>query len=729
MASELNDPSDEAIDAAVRDVPLPEGLAARATAEVLFSDTALDGLVRAVSVPPEVVERLRTALQHPRAGRHGVDLDRLAAVVGQSSPGAAGRAVIRGSDVTPRRRAGRLRRWGVTLARDVAAVAASLACLVVVFFAGVQVSDWLAMEGETSPRQVSPRQASSSVRRKAGSGGLTSAPGRGGSVPAATAASDAVPAASTVEQTQPADTFVARGDAAVDVVPASPTVLGAVDIAGRDGAAEMRLVSALPTSRRRVPRVPGFDLGFEIRHGEAPFVDPATAPTLSVDEPPLSTLTDSFDAALDMIRAGRRPSPGMVRAEHVVAAMTVDRRPHEAGRRPAAAVTVHAVQSLRRSPASVFVEVAVTASSFRDGDRPPLDAVIVLDRSVGTCGPATWRSVCRALGAVADQMRPDDRVTLIDAASAPRVVVDAGDAQALREAGLVIRDLPAVRAADVDAAFRLRAERRRSSGPWVVVSTRDSLERARDEAAASFQAWRRGAAEHDRDETGDDPARAAFVVVDAMRGESATPATVLRGHVAPESRSIRIGLLEALFRRSAVVLRECRLAVEMNPGGVALYRIVGHRHSAVDSVSGGGPEPVDLHAGETARVVYEIVPRAAAAGETRWLVRARLRARPAAVPGDTPVSGEAVLISTAVEPASPIPSPQACETILAVEIAEWLSGSPHAASSRRDSRGFAEMLEAWRSRGNVTPFGAEGMAFWERGRTGSRGKASPFDAQ
>jgi hypothetical protein len=724
MASELNDPSDDAIDAAVRDVPLPEGLAVRATAEVLFSDTALDGLVRAVSVPPEVVERLRTALQHPRAGRHGVDLDRLAAVVGQSSPGAAGGAVVRGPDAASRRRPGRLRRWGVTLARDVAAVAASLACLVAVFFAGMQVSDWLAMEGEPSPRQTS-----SSASRDAGRGGLTAAPGRGGSVPAATAAPDALPAASVVERTQPADTSVARGDAAVDVVPASPTVLGAVDIAGRDGAAEMRLVSALPTSRRRVPRVPGFDLGFEIRHGEAPFVDPATAPTLSVDEPPLSTLTDSFDAALDMIRAGRRPSPGMVRAEHVVAAMTVDRRPYEAGRRPAAAVTVHAVQSLRRSPASMFVEVAVTASSFREGDRPPLDAVIVLDRSVGTCGPATWRSVCRALGAVADQMRPDDRVTLIDAASDPRVVVDAGDAQALREAGLVIRDLPAVRAADVDAAFRLRAEHRRSAGPWVVVSTRDSLERARDEAAASFLAWRRGAAEHDRDETGDDSTRVAFVVVDAMRGESATPATVLRGHVAPESRSIRIGLLEALFRQPAVVLRECRLAVEMNPGGVALYRIVGHRHSAVDSVSGGGPQPVDLHAGETARVVYEVVPRAAAAGETRWLVRARLRARPAAVPGGAPVSGEAVLLSTDVEPASPIPSPQACETILAVEVAEWLSGSPHAASSRRDSRGFAEMLAAWRSRGNVTPFGAEGMAFWERGRSGSRGKAPPFDAQ
>lgn len=723
MASESNDLGDDAIDAAVRDVPMPEGMASRATVESLFSDAALDGWVRSVPVPSELVERLRTALERPPAGRRSVDLDRLAHLVGESAPGVAGGAFIAARDAAWRRRQGRLRRWGVTLARDVAAVAASLACLVAVFFAGMQVSEWLAMEGETSPRPPA-----SVARRDAANSSLTATPGQGGSVPAATVAPEMPPAATVVEQAAPAGPPVVGGDAAPEVAHASPTVLGAVGIAEMDGAAEMRLVAPLPTSRRRVPRVRGFDLGFEMRHGEAPFVDPATAPTLSIDEPPLSTLTDSFDAALDMIRAGRRPSPGMVRAEHVVAAITADRRPQNTDRRPAAVVAIHAVQSLRRGPESMFIDVAVTAPPIGGGDRPPLDAVIVLDRSVGSSGPATWRSVCRALGAVADQMRPGDRVTLIDAASEPRVVVDAGDAESLREASLVIRDLPAVRVADVDAAFRLRAERRRSFGPWVVVSTRDSLDRARDEAAASFLAWRRGSAEHDRDEAGEDPAQAAFIVIDAIRGEPATSLPASRGQVAAESRSIRIGLLEGLFRRSAVVLRDCRLAVEMNPGGVALYRLVGHRHSAVDSVSGAGPEPVDLHAGETARVVYEVVPRAAPAGETRWLVRARLQARPAGAPGDRPITSEAVLLSTDVEPASPIPSPHACETILAVEVAERLAGSPHAASPRRDSRAFAEMLEAWRSRGDVTPFGTDGMVFWDRGRTGSRGKVAPFDA-
>lgn len=723
MASPPDHPDDDALDAVLRDVAVPGGLDGRLSAGDVFSAAAIDQLLAAVTVPPGLAERLRGAVRDGSPAG-GVDLDRAADMVGVAQPADRGAMAPR----VRRRGAGR---WVAVFARDVAAVAASLLFIAGTFFAGMHLSDWLSWQGSNGVVGAWGRgPADAQVGRRGparpdpvlSAGEVAAEPVRRSAAAVARHA-----AAAPLPQPQAAPPSAGR-------VP-PPTVLGAVDVIGRPGGIEpgMRVVPPLVASRRKVPRERGVDLAFEIQHGESPFIDPSAAPALATDTPPLAVRTDSFDAAVAAVCAGRGAAVAGVQADDVVAALTppaVDTTTDDSGPR----LSLHAVQSLRKAPPSVLVDIAVTAPSLVPADAAPRDVVIVLDRSTGAAAAAVWRSICRGVEAVAGQLRPADRATVIVAATEPRLLVERGDADAVRRIGETLRDIPAVGGADMDAAFRLALSLdRRGEQPQprpvvattVVVSSRDSMERSRDEAAAAFGAWQRRGEEG----TGAAGRLPGFVLVGMAAPDDTAGGPRGRGDVGQDSVAIRRGLLEAVFGRPAVTLRECRLAVDMNPAVVASYRVVGHRHSAADSVSDRGVAAVDLLAGETARVVYEVVLKTSAATRPSWLVRATLEGRPVDAPPGTTIVRQARLAPQAIEPATPLPSPRGCEVILAVEVGERLAGSAHAPPLRRDPRGVAALARGWQARGDVTRFGADAMACVERGRSGARSKGPAFDVR
>ena len=135
----------------------------------------------------------------------------------------------------------------------------------------------------------------------------------------------------------------------------------------------------LPLVGRQVPRVPGYDIAFEMAHGESPFVDPSVAATLAVDRPPLSLRTDSFESLCETARRGRgqptarRPRRGgmpLVRTEDILTALPAtlpNSLPNSLGDRawsgmgPGLGLSLTAVRSLRPAPDSMFVEVCATA--------------------------------------------------------------------------------------------------------------------------------------------------------------------------------------------------------------------------------------------------------------------------------------------------------------------------------------------------------------------------------
>src|SRR5690606_1139174 len=68
------------------------------------------------------------------------------------------------------------------------------------------------------------------------------------------------------------------------------------------------------------PRVRGYDLLFQLRQGEHPFVLPAANKALEVSQAPFTFRTASYDRAAASIAAGRLPAKDEVRVEDFLAA-------------------------------------------------------------------------------------------------------------------------------------------------------------------------------------------------------------------------------------------------------------------------------------------------------------------------------------------------------------------------------------------------------------------------
>ena len=672
---------DRQIDDALRNVPLPPGLADRVVPETLFDDAAIDRLLGRVALPDGLSDRVRGAVFTPAAGR-GIDLDR-----------AAGSLRPAGTSAAPRQR-GRLGRWSLAVAQSGAAVAVLLAAVGGLVLTGFEFARW----GEPAAPQPAlvlaplPPPPGPAPREPAvGMAAHESAPSQ---EPADTLAVSPVPIVADD------DAFaVAEPD---QFIPARPVVRGAAvgSAAGALPAGTAMRTVPLPSaeSRRSVPRVAGFDMAFEMTHGEAPFVDPRAATALQVDRPPLSIRTDAFEALV--ASTGRKPRPGFagnLRTEEILAALPA---PPPRSAAPEPEVMIHAVRSLRGRPESRLVEVCVTAPPLARDGTSAVDAILVLDRHTGS-EPLLWGRVCRAVAAVADQMRDADRITVVVGGREPRLAGNRLGAAGLRRLSTALELEPVDDASEFDATMRFAAQEaaRGPARPLIVVANSESVDRARGAGRAGravLSAWREALAA-DGPEAG---RRAAvrFVLVDPTEPTVREPLEPGFGRTPADTVAIRRAVLEQVFAMPTLTARQCRLQMAFDPQAVAAYRLVGHRQSAMESLAGGDPPATDLHAGEVTRVVYELVPLA----PQDAAVRATLTCRP--VNGDGERTSTAVLPLRAVT-TGPLPPARDCELLLAVAVGELATASPHAGPRGAASQAAAALAAAWRARGDVTPYG------------------------
>lgn len=236
---------------------------------------------------------------------------------------------------------------------------------------------------------------------------------------------------------------------------------------------------------RRVPRSPGYDLLFELSHGEPPFVDPRSE-GLRADVPPLTVQTESFDRWVAAAPRGQR-----LRTEHILAAIAPPPVVKASAATPVT-VAMHGVRSLRDSkgPPSLIVEVAATAGGFADGEegRSGIAATIVLDRAAGD-EPLAWRWACNAVAAVADRMHDDDRVTLVVAGPVPRVPVRDAAAPELARVAADLAELTPSESSDLDAALAV-ARKVSARDTRTVVVTHDGVGDASDgETRSALGRW------------------------------------------------------------------------------------------------------------------------------------------------------------------------------------------------------------------------------------------------
>ena len=294
---------DQRIDDALRHVPLPPGLADRVLPDALFDDATLDRLLGRVSLPDGLPDRVRRAVFTPAPGR-SVDLDRAADML----PAAATAA--------PRQR-GLFGRLTMAVAQSGAAVAVSLAALGGLVLTGLEFAR--RMEPAPQPALVLASEPPAPVAPERETAVGMTPPEAGPSlepadplavVPAPVLADD-----DAIAVTEP------------DPYTAAPPVVRGAAVGAAAGVSvpgvAMKIVPVPRTEpRRSVPRVAGFDMAFEMAHGESPFVDPRAAAALQVDRPPLSMRIDAFESLVAL--AARKPRPGFtasLRTEEILAAI------------------------------------------------------------------------------------------------------------------------------------------------------------------------------------------------------------------------------------------------------------------------------------------------------------------------------------------------------------------------------------------------------------------------
>ena len=712
------------IDEVLRDIAVPVELPRSVRPEALFADDQLDRLLAGVVVPTDLAERVhaRVGTRIPRRRNGAIDLTRFArdheAVSEADGPRPA-----------PRHRE-RTARGLLGLARETASVAMALGLAGLIAVAGVEFSRRL--EGPVSrvahtanSRAPSPANESrpgseppTRVAADADRGGIekivAAAPlvdqPDDSSLPAV---GDGLAAAHAVAATDAA--LTTAGGTALRVV---PRVLGApvwpAPEEALQGPPTMTTVDVPGDSRRHVPRVRGYDLAFEMTMGEQPFIDPAADPTLAVSRPPLTLRSTGFEALVSGEPRGRKK----IRAEEVLAA--VPARSAAASDGPAVRLDIYQVRSpMRRleNRPSILLEVAASAGRIQAaaGDETaPLESTIVVDQAAAG-DPAVWPRICRGLGAVATHRAPADRVTVVHCGPRPRVAVRAANAAQLAAVAADLEWLPATASSDLSAGLDAAAPARRV----VVIAHSSSLDGSRGGVREALSAWHTALSATGGDSLSCSPAGGTrFIVLDPATPSPSRHGDPTFGRTSPDAVSISRALLKQVTGRDTLVARHCELELRIDPREVARYRLIGHRQSAIESLADVVPGGIDLHAGETVRAVYEIVPHngtdriALATASLTWRTTGGSSERIEATPrGATSELGAG------------LPSSHGCEILLAAGLGELAAGSGH--MDRRHAALLTAALKKlaadWTRRGDVTQFAAALMRTMDRPAGGWQG--------
>lgn len=683
---------DRFIDDALARVPVPKDLRAKLRPDSLFADAELDRLLTAVPVPVGLEDSIRSSVQCQltRFQDGALDLSRFATGRGPDA------ASPLHPNVTPRQRIGL-----PSVVGEIVSVITALGLVILLTIAGIGVSRHLEGPPRESPmvtrldfdEAIDSMAAEWPLRFDVPEGGRSKAEHVPRPQASLSAAVTGDGGQATVARSVPASegnaldpafglssATVVRGAAVASLLPS-----------GWAGPPSMATVDIPEAVRRSVPRVRGYDLAFEMTTGEQPFVDPASDPILAVNRPPLSLETAGFERLTAARDGGEEP----LRAEDILA--VVSPPPGESPKPQAVGLSLHEVRGLRSvgTERTVLLEVAATAGPVA---RPaqPREVTLVLDQSAAG-DPAIWRRICRAIVDLAWQLSPDDRVSFVLCGPRPRLVLDASGPRALAALAADLEWQPASPSSDMEAGLRLAQPADRI----IVVAHANSLDAPGAHLSEALTAWQKALSTVGGDSLACKPAGGTrFIVLDPETPASAEPAAPTFGRTASDMVSIRRALIRQVTGQETLVARACSLDVRFDPRQVARYRLIGHRQSAVESLADSSPRGADLHAGETVRVVYELVPRAPSVGPgfasavlswtgPRGELR-RLEAGPNRSAGDL---GDG------------LPSPHGCELLLAAGLGDLVSGSAHVTRRPALNATVTQLIESWRSRGDITATG------------------------
>lgn len=743
---------------------MPVDLEQRLSLDVLFSDAAIDRLLASVDAPPDMIARLHAALVIEKGKQHvpvdrrrplstsvgGIDLDRAAEFVIPTSAAVfpANAHANLGSVVSPSIRSRwdkvkwqRTRRFARALANDFGVTAVLLFAVIGTFLGGMELSQRLAEPVVNSGRKSAENNSATDTKSLESKGTrdelLPALPqaqflktAQHVAVPVdhkqqLAQAQNGSPAELALQERGNAPTTAAKSIGPLSVRGApSPFAIGQAPVFSG-----LRFLPMPREPSRAVPRVRGYDLAFEMAHGEAPFVDPSLTAALSIHQPPLSLRTDSFDSLLVSSSFKQRmPAFASLRVEEILAAIPATSKNSARRQQPsetdhsALQVAIAGTRSLRLSPPTDLIEVCITARALDRKANEPLDTVLVLDQSAGPATPLVWQWLCSGLEMASAHMQPADRLTVVVCSEQSWLVAERANAADVKRACSELRKCSPRGAGDFDAAVRIAERCQRSLSErsrLVIIAHADSVERSRDEGQAAFIRWQESLASGGEASRSGESASSAsnsfsndsmpqFILIDSTRAIDDGSQGASLGRIAINPTAIRRAIVEGIYGCSSLVAQRCSLSVTFKAAQVAMYRIVGHRQSVAALLARGAPESIDMHAGETVRVVYEVAKKPGtgvlASAVVSYCTENTTSQRPV-----VHATVQASLASDGADFKSVLPSPHACEILLAVSLGELAGDSVHIGSKKRLIDGLVKLSQHWKKRGDVTHFGLQLM--------------------
>ncbi|HEX3724926.1 MAG TPA: hypothetical protein VHV08_01735 [Pirellulales bacterium] len=585
------------LDAQLRNVPLPANLLARLAQngpQTSAEDARLDAALRNVPLPPGFEARLSRIARRSR----GRQLALAASVVVAAGLGLAGYATWMGQASGP---------------------AAGPVTMVARNQTGPRAKSGAASRPLASRVARAPKPAATApaVARASTASSIT-APSS--TVPSTTASTGTAPAATTdqIRPVQPPQPVAMRELPGVEQITALGSSLRQAAEAKRRSQAALGAGGALDrlpdldvldtlVSRRGVspPRLPGYDLLFQLKHGEHPFVSPARHPALAVSRLPLTLDTASYDLAWRAARSGQLSTTDELRIEDFLAAQhyLVPAAP-----RGGLSLLSAGSPSPLGSKGLYLLQWMVQAATRNALQHPPTRLVVAVEMSWQMRSGGRWEATQRALSHLVSEMNDADRLTLVGFGEQARTL--AAEAHGPEIKALLESDNFALPKGSADVAQAAQAVTEAIGAAGSTDHLRVVIITAKSHAASAKAV----AAQQTLAPLSDRKIPWQIVCLTPAGAPSAGPDSVMHdwalaagGKVASADCAAQVHdlLLESLMDRSSAVANGVSLKLTFSPRVVTGYRLLGHEAVTLTGPA-GDPLALDLHADQMATGLYEV---------------------------------------------------------------------------------------------------------------------------
>ncbi|VVN15145.1 hypothetical protein PS684_04404 [Pseudomonas fluorescens] len=409
-------------------------------------------------------------------------------------------------------------------------------------------------------------------------------------------------------------------DSAAVPAPAQPEVLVQQEAVMADSSMVKRALYRMPNAGSApMPLSESYPQGYRDTQREQ-YQALADNPIHSVVETPVSTFSADVDTGAyanvrRLLNQGRLPPEGAVRLEEMVNYFPYDYALPSDGS-PFGVTTELAASPW--NPHTRLLRIGIKASDRAVAELAPANLVFLVDVSGSMDRREGLPMVKSTLKLLVDQLRDQDRVSLVVYAGESRVVLEPTSGREKAKIRTAIEQLTAggstAGASGIELAYQMAQQAFIPKGINRILLATDGDFNV---GVSDFDSLKQMAV--DKRKTGISLTTLGFGVDNYYEHLMEQLADAGDGNYAyiDNLREARKVLVDQLSSTLAVVAKNVKLQVEFNPAQVSEYRLLGYENRALkrEDFSNDKVDAGEIGAGHTVTALYEIVP----AGEKGWL--------------------------------------------------------------------------------------------------------------